>query len=179
MIMKKVIEVEFVKILERGRVALYRGNDDKYYVTEEFTQFGDYKEKKGYEIIESPVAEVELKCDLSEVNSYHNYKIVKDKVYNADFIEELEKLTVKIYNSNVTVFGKNVIRNIFYSDKDLQLYGDCDEYDNVEEALECCREDITDEIEHIFPRAGNIDEIVEQIMIYVDGVLHKIWECAD
>lgn len=94
--MKKVIEVEFVKSLETSswkHVELYRGNDDKYYVADGFTQFGDYKAKKGYEVIESKVVEVDFKCDLSEVNSYLDYEIVNEKVY-ADFIVPFKLYTI-------------------------------------------------------------------------------------
>lgn len=88
-----------------------------------------------------------------------------------------EKITVKTYHANATVFGEEKSIEIGYDAGTLACYGDKDCYDNEKEAIEDYENDLRQQLTEAFPNADadNIDDVVLSIMIYAQCSIGSFW----
>lgn len=89
----------------------------------------------------------------------------------------MEKLTVKAYNSNATVYGEERTLTISYDGDYLACYGDKDLYNDEKEAIAEFESDTRKAITEAFPTADadNIEDVLLTIMIYASCTIACMW----
>lgn len=105
-------------------------------------------------------------------------------VYASDLKhEQLDPtLVVKTYQSNAEIYDERyegASMSIRYDADYIACYFDKEMYNDEDEAIDDYREDLTQDITERFPRATNIEDVVNTIMITVSNTISNAWRYSE